>query len=132
MNRKEIEELGFELLELVDETDHTIAWKALQRNLDRTVVLRMLKPEVAQTPQTLNNFLKIARIMARIKSASVLSIFDIVSTQDLHYVVSESVDGELIRDLIAEKGALPIKTALQFALALAGSLDVLWRNENTC
>jgi serine/threonine protein kinase len=128
VNLELIEQQGFNLTENVDETSQTIAWKAVQRTLDRTVILRILKPEAAADAVALDHFLSIARIVARIKSESIAAIFDIVSEGDLHYVVMEHVEGPTLEELIAEKGPLPAERALRIAAALITSLEQLWES----
>jgi serine/threonine-protein kinase len=128
VNLEPIEQQGFDLLETVDETSQTIAWKAVQRTLERTVILRILKPEAAADPVVVNHFLSIARTVARIKSESVASIFDIVSTGDLHYVVMEYVEGPTLEELVAANGPLPAERALRIAAALVASLEPLWES----
>ena len=126
MNWKTIEEQGFDLVESIDETSRTIAWKAVQRTLERTVILRILKP--GADPATVEHFLSIARIVARIKSESVASIFDIVSTDGLHYVVMEYVEGPTLEELVEANGPLPTERALRIAASLIGALEPLWES----
>ena len=126
MNFESIEQQGFNLVEIVDETSQTIAWKAVQRTLERTVILRILKPMAAADPLAVEHFLSMARIMARIKSESLASIFDIVSTGDLHYVVMEHVEGPTLEELVEANGPLPVERALRIAASLIGCLDLLW------
>ena len=126
MNLTTIEQQGFDLIESVDETSQTIAWKALQRTLDRTVILRILKP--GANAAEVEHFLSIARIAARIKSESVASIFDIVSADGLHYVVMEHVEGPTLEELVEANGPLPAERALRIAASLIGSLEPLWES----
>jgi serine/threonine protein kinase len=126
VNLNLIERQGFNLLEIVDETSQTVAWKAVQRTLERTVILRILKPDAAADRAAADHFLSIARIVARIKSESITSIFDIVSAGDLHYVVMEHVEGPTLEEQVATNGPLPVESILRIASSLAASLDQLW------
>ena len=126
MNLLPIEEQGFDLLEIIDEASQTVAWKAVQRTLDRTVILRILKPLAASDPVAVEHFLSIARIVARIKSESVVSTFDIVSAGNLHYLVMEHVEGPTLEELVEANGPLPTERILRIAASLIGTLDLLW------
>lgn len=130
MDIKRIEEHGFQLIEVVDETSRNVAWKAVQRNLDRTVILRILKPDAAADPTAVEHFLTIARKVARIKSDAIASIFDIVSEGDLHYVVMEHVVGPTLEELVAACGPLPVEQVLRIAAALITSLEQLWESSH--
>ncbi len=121
-----IEQQGFTLIQAVDETSQTVAWKAVQRTLERTVILRILKPEAAADPAVVSHFLTIARIVSRIKSESIASIFDIVSTEGLHYVVMEHVEGPTLEELVNISGPLPVERVLRIAASLISSLEQLW------
>jgi len=121
-----IEQQGFDLVEAVDETSQTVVWKAVQRTLERTVILRILKPEAASDPAAVAHFLNIARIVSRIKSESLASIFDIVSDKGLHYVVMEHVDGPTLEEVVSADGPLPMERVLRIAASLIASLDQLW------
>lgn len=129
MNTNTIEQQGFQLIEQLSESSRTIVWKAVQTTLARTVALCILKPEAAADPLARDHFLKIVRRIARIKNDGLVSIFDIVSDGDLHYVVMEHVDGPSIEELIDHNGPLPIKQILEIALSVARAIDQMWSSE---
>ena len=110
----------------MDETSKTVVWKAVQETLDRTVVLRILKEEGAGNPAEVKHFLALARRFARIKSDSLAAVFDIVSEDDLHYVVTEHVEGPTLEECVTKQGPLPFEHALRIAASLIVSLDQLW------
>ncbi len=126
MNLQRIEQNGFRLVEIIDDTSRTVVWKAVQNTLDRTVIIRVLKPEAAASPVEVDHFLSIARLFARIKSESIAAVFDIVSDGDLHYVVMEHVEGPTLEALIASNGPLAADTVLRVAAALTASLEQMW------
>ena len=121
-----IEQQGFDLVEAVDETSQTVVWKAVQRTLERTVILRILKPEAASDPAAVAHFLNIARIVSRIKSESLAAIFDIVSNKGLYYIVMEHVNGPTLEEEVSADGPLPLERILRIAASLIVSLDQLW------
>ena len=126
VNNQQIEQRGFQLTERLDETSRTVVWKAIQNTLDRTVIIRVLKPEAAANPSEVDHFLTIARRFARIKSDSLAAVFDIVSEGDLHYVVMEYVDGPTLEDLVTKHGPLPVEQILRIAASLVTSLEQMW------
>jgi len=129
VNAKIIEKHGFEVVDLVTETSKTVVCKAIQKNLDRTVILRILTQTAADNPVEVEHFLSIARKVARIKSDSLAAIFDIVSEKDIHYVAMEHVEGPTLEELITACGPLPVEQVLRIAASLIISLDQLW---STC
>ncbi len=130
VNAKIIEQHGFQLVQLIDETSRTVVWKAVQRTLDRTVMLRILKPEAAADPAEVEHFLTTSRKISRIKSDSIVSIFDIVSEKDLHYVALEYIEGPTLEELVAACGPLPIEQVLRIAASLISSLEQMWESSH--
>jgi serine/threonine protein kinase len=130
VNLQRIEQNGFRLLEQVDSTSRTVLWKAVQQTLDRTVIIQILKPEVSADASEVDHFLSTARLFARIKSDSIVAVFDIVSKDDLNYVVCEHVDGPTLEELVNTQGPLPVERALRIAAALIASLDQMWTRAN--
>ncbi|MEI6645718.1 MAG: serine/threonine-protein kinase [bacterium] len=124
-----IEQQGFKLLEQIDNTLHTEIWKANQRELDRIVCLQILKPEAAQNAIEREHFLLIARIFAKVKSETVVAVFDIVSTSDIHYVVLEYVEGPTVGSLVVDGHQLSQMQILQIASSLALCFEQLWQKD---
>ncbi len=129
MNTKAIEQHGFRLVAQIHETSRIIAWEAVQTALDRTVILRILKPEAAADPLSLDCFLRIARSVARIKTDGLAAVFDIVSDGDLNYVVAEHVDGPTLEELVDRQGPLPVEQILKIAWSIARAIDQMWSSE---
>jgi serine/threonine protein kinase len=130
VNTQRIEQNGFRLVERVDDTSRTVVWKAVQNTLDRTVIIRVLKPAAVASPAEVDHFLTIARLISRIKSESVAAVFDIVSDGDLHYIVMEHVEGPTLEELVVSRGPIPVDQALRIAASLITSLAQLWHSDH--
>ncbi len=128
MNTQLIEQQGFKLIEQLAESSRIVTWKAVQVSLERTVSLSVLKPEAAAKPQIVQLFLDTAKRFSRIKSPVIASIFDIVTTGELHYVIAEYVDGPCLFDYIREHGPMTSEKALILINRLADGLSQLWRS----
>ena len=121
-----IEQNGFRLVERIDDTSRTVVWRAVQTTLDRTVIIQVLKPEVSASAPEVDRFLTTARLFARVKSDSIAAVFDIVSEDDLHYVVMEHVDGPTLEELVSKSGPMPLEQVLRIAASLVTSLEQIW------
>lgn len=117
---------GFRLIEEIAESSRVVTWKAVQTSLNRAVAIIILKSDPVPTPEELERFLSIARIYARIKCPAIPSVFDIVDTPDLHYIVTDAVTGEDLDTLVEKNGPFPMKAALRIALSISEGLDALW------
>ncbi len=95
---------------------------ARQEHLDRDVAVKILRPELADDPESLARFHREARAAGRIRSPHVISVFDLgVTPSGLTYLVMEYVPGEPLTELIAREGPLPLGRAVHLiAQALRG------------
>lgn len=90
---------------------------------DRTVAIKVLKPELAQS-LTGERFLREIAITARLNHPHILALLDSGADQDaaLLYYVMPVAPGESVRDRLARDGALPIPEALRVAMDVAEAL----------
>jgi eukaryotic-like serine/threonine-protein kinase len=80
--------------------------------LERTVALKIAHQELARDQDFVARFISEARSVARLSSPNVVAVFDQGSTGDLHYIAMEYVPGPTLRDLIAARGRLNPREAL--------------------
>lgn len=128
MNENLIKTHGIDLLDLVEETSRVYVWKAVQKTLDRSVFLVILKENPSSDPVETAYFLQVAQQFAKLKSESLAAIFDIVSEDGLNYVIMEHVEGLSLDALIKQKGVLSYHDIMQVATSVTGCLKQLWNN----
>jgi serine/threonine protein kinase/beta-lactam-binding protein with PASTA domain len=80
--------------------------------LERTVALKVAHQDLARDQDFIRRFISEARSVARLSSPNVVAVFDQGSTGDLHYIAMEYVPGPTLRDLIASRGRLNPREAL--------------------
>jgi eukaryotic-like serine/threonine-protein kinase len=80
--------------------------------LERTVALKIARPELAHDQDFVRRFISEARSVARLSSPNVVAVFDQGSTGDLHYIAMEYVPGPTLRDLLNARGHLNPRQAL--------------------
>ncbi|MFY9891531.1 MAG: protein kinase, partial [Streptosporangiaceae bacterium] len=80
--------------------------------LERTVALKIAHPELARDQGFVARFISEARSVARLSSPNVVAVFDQGSTGDLHYIAMEYVPGPTLRELLAARGRLNPREAL--------------------
>jgi HAMP domain-containing protein len=101
-----------------------VVLKALDRQLDEVVALKLLKGEVfQQDPITLDRFKQELKLARRITHRNVVRTYD-YSELDAYYVISmEYVKGITLKQLIRQRGVLPIRIALQIGKQICSALD---------
>jgi len=80
--------------------------------LDRTIALKIAHPELARDQDFVARFISEARSVAKLSSPNVVAVFDQGSASDLHYIAMEYVPGPTLRDLLAARGRLNPREAL--------------------
>jgi eukaryotic-like serine/threonine-protein kinase len=80
--------------------------------LDRRVALKIAHAELARDAEFIARFITEARAVAQLSSPNVVSVFDQGSTGDLHYIAMEYVPGPTLRELLAARGKLSPREAL--------------------
>lgn len=99
-------------------------YKAFQKNLDRSVALKILPPDIGRDPAFAERFAREAKALAKLNHANIVTLYEFGQAGELFYFLMEYVDGVNLRQLIAEGRVAPrealaivpqICDALQFA-----------------
>lgn len=96
---------------------------AYHEGLGERVVLKVLRGEVARTPENLERLRREARTMARLRSEHITRVTDVGALEDgAPYLVLEYVRGVSLRGLLQERGALPEEEAVGYLLQVCEGL----------
>jgi len=102
------------------------AYLSRDTKLDRTVVLKLLDPKMADDEATQKRFLREARLAATLDHPNICTIHEINEASGHHFIVMRYVDGETLKSLLGRK-RLPVETALAIALQVADGLAAAHR-----
>ena len=98
--------------------------KARDRQLDDVVALKMLKGEaIGKDPAALERFKQELKLARRITSRYILRTYDYSEIDNYYCISMEYVKGVTLKQLILQRGILPIKIALQIAKQICSGLD---------
>jgi predicted Ser/Thr protein kinase len=90
----------FEILELLGRGGMGVVYKAVQRQIDRTVALKILPPVDALSPDFVERFRREARSLAKLNHPNIVTLHEFGETGGLYYFVMEFVDGVNLREMI--------------------------------
>lgn len=96
-------------------------FRARDTRLGRDVAVKVLPTSFAADPERLRRFEQEARAVAALNHPNILAIFDIGEHGDLHYQVSELLEGETLRDVL-RRGVLSHRKAVDYAIQIAHGL----------
>jgi serine/threonine protein kinase/Flp pilus assembly protein TadD len=113
----------FEVLQLLGEGGMGAVYKAHDRELERDVALKLIRPELARNPEILQRF-KHELILARqVTHRNVIRIFDLGQAEGHKYITMEYLDGRDLRSVLREKGKLPPEEAAKIVLQICRALE---------
>ena len=96
-------------------------YRARDARLDRDVAVKVLPSQLSRNPQALARFEREAKAIAALSHPNILAIFDVGADGDVHYVVTELLEGETLRSRL-QRGPLPWREAMEAATAIAAGL----------
>jgi serine/threonine protein kinase len=98
-------------------------YKAYDKDLDRTVALKVVRPELASDPNSMQRFKQELLLASRISHRNILRIHDLGDVSGMKFISMAYVDGKDLHDLLAEPGRLPIDRTVIIAKQLASALE---------
>jgi serine/threonine-protein kinase len=96
-------------------------YRARDPRLDRDVAIKVLPAEFSADPDRARRFEGEARAAAALNHPNILAVYDVGTHDGSPYIVSELIDGETLRERLAE-GALPVPQAIEFSSQILGGL----------
>ncbi len=97
-------------------------YKARQRDLDRTVALKILSDEASSDPAFAERFLREARALASLTHPNITTVYDFGQVDGTYYLLMEYVDGATLREILSE-GRLAPSEALAMVSQMCSALQ---------
>ena len=113
--------LNFDVLELVGQGGMGAVYKARQRNLDRTVAIKIL-PRQSGGQEFADRFQREARALARPRHDNIVMAYDADEVEDFLFLVMELVEGMDLHRLVLKHGALPLRLGCELLLQAGKAL----------
>jgi serine/threonine protein kinase len=112
----------FELLEPIGVGGMAAVIRARDTQLDRTVALKILPPDMASDSEIVRRFQQEARAAAKLDHENIARVFFCGEDQGLHFIAFEFVEGDNLRTLLERRGPIPVPEALSYMLQIATGL----------
>jgi eukaryotic-like serine/threonine-protein kinase len=113
----------YEILQMLGEGGMGTVYKARDREVDRLVALKVIRPELAQNADALHRFKQELVLARQITHRNVIRIFDLGDADGLKFITMEFIDGRDLKSLIREKGKFTPKEAVQIVVQVCKALE---------
>jgi eukaryotic-like serine/threonine-protein kinase len=113
----------YRIIDTLGHGGQATAFKAEDLRLNRTVVIKTLKPELATSETARRRFEREAALCSALDNPHIQSVYDVGETDGLYYIVLQYVEGPTLKQLM---GGRPLEalSALSIAIQLADALAV--------
>jgi len=97
-------------------------FRGLDTRLNRSVAIKILPPDQARDPASIQRFRNEAQAAAQLDHENIAGVYYIGEDQGLHFIAFEFIQGTNVRELIQAQGRLPVEDAVNYTLQVASAL----------
>jgi serine/threonine protein kinase/Flp pilus assembly protein TadD len=113
----------YEILGVLGQGGMGAVYKARDRELDRLIALKVIRPELATDPAILQRFKQELILSRNVTHKNVVRIYDLGEAEGIRFISMEYVDGEDLRTILRREGKLSPKDAIAVVEQVCRALD---------
>jgi formylglycine-generating enzyme required for sulfatase activity/predicted Ser/Thr protein kinase/dienelactone hydrolase len=98
-----------------------VVYRAVDTRLGRAVAIKVLPTDTTGDPERQRRFLREAQSASALNHPNIVTIYEVGADAETTFIAMELVDGTPLDRLLAQ-GPLPVATALEYAVQIAGAL----------
>ena len=98
-------------------------YKAMDRELNRAVALKVIRPELARSKAIIDRFKQELLLAREVTHRNVIRIYDLGEADGIKFITMEYVEGEDLRALLKKKHKLSPEEAVDIILQVCRALD---------
>ncbi len=124
----------YEILELLGEGGMGAVYKAADREVDRIVALKVIRPEMAANPEILARFKQELLLSSQVTHRNVIRIYDLGEAQGVKFITMEYLEGENLHQILKTRDKLEVAEAVDImeqvacGLAAAHAVGIIHRD----
>jgi serine/threonine protein kinase/tetratricopeptide (TPR) repeat protein len=113
----------YEILGLLGEGGMGAVYKARDREVDREVALKVIRPELTGHPEVVSRFKQELILARQVTHKNVVRIFDLGEAEGAKFISMEYIDGRDLRSLLAERGKFAPQEAVDIVEQVCRALE---------
>ena len=113
----------YEILAMLGQGGMGAVYKARDIELDRTVALKVIRPEFAGQPEILQRFKQELILARKVTHRNVIRIFDLGEASGIKFITMEFIDGHDLKSVLVHEGKLPPERAVGIILQVCLALE---------
>src|SRR5438309_8476116 len=113
----------YEILEALGVGGMGAVYKARDRELDRLVALKVIRPDLASNPAIIQRFKQELILARQITQRNVVRIFDLGEASGIKFITMEYVEGQDLHSLLHEHKKFAPKDAVEIILQVCRALE---------
>ena len=124
----------YEILELLGEGGMGAVYKAADREVDRIVALKVIRPEMASNPEILARFKQELLLSSQVTHRNVIRIYNLGEAQGVKFITMEYLEGENLHQILKTRDKLEVAEAVDImeqvacGLAAAHAVGIIHRD----
>lgn len=107
--------------------ERTVTYRAEDTALNRVVAVKILRQRYATDEDFVDRFRRAAQAIAGLSHPGIVAVYDVGTDRDLHYLVTEYVEGGSLESLLATGIPLDVDQALDIAMQVCAALGAVHR-----
>lgn len=116
----------YRVLGLIGRGGMGAVYKAEHRLMERPVALKVIRPELLESPAMVRRFEQEAKAAAKLSHPNVVAAYDADEAGGTHFLVMEFVEGTSLDKYVAQRGPLPVDEAIDYVRQAAQGLQHAW------
>jgi len=113
----------YSILDTIGEGGMATVYRARDGFLQRTVAIKVLRPQYASDAEFRERFRREAQSAAALSHPNIVNVYDVGREDGSNYIVMECVDGRTLNDIIVSEGRLSVDRTADYSAQILEALD---------
>jgi len=113
----------YEILSTLGEGGMGAVYKARDREVDRVVAVKVIRPELANQPEILSRFKQELILSRQVTHKNVVRIFDLGEAEGIKFITMEFVEGRDLRALLSDSAPVSLEQKVKIVIQVCRALD---------